>query len=287
MTIDSTIIKINGINIRCFYAGQGTETIMLLHGAGVDSAMMSWAEVIQLLSSKYRVIAPDLPGYGGSDRISGEYSLAFYTEIVKGVIEAFASGPIVLTGLSLGGGISLNLALEHPEFIKLLIPVDSWGIFPRLPYHRLTYWFTRSRLNNNLYKWTGRYDWMVRWSLENSLIGDKAKITDALVKEVQKSMLEPGAGQPFISFQRSEITKTGLKTDLFGRLAEISMPTLLVHGGEDQAVPLKDAITASQIIPNCRLHIMEGCKHWPQKERPEEFSQVVSDFVTKQIGQTK
>lgn len=277
--MNSKKITVNGVNIQCYYAGEGTDTILLLHGAGVDSAMMSWAEVIALLSEKYRVIAPDLPGYGGSDRISGEYSLAFYTQTVKGIIEAFQCAPVILAGLSLGGGISLNLALENPEHIKLLIPVDAWGLFQRLPYHRLTYWYTRSKLNENLYKWTGKYSSFVRWSLENSLIGDKKKISEALVKEVQKSMLEPGAGYPFISFQRSEITKTGLKTDLFNRIGEISIPTLLIHGSDDKAVPVKDAIAASKIIPDCRLYLMEGCKHWPQKERPDEFSRIVDDFI--------
>lgn len=287
MDINSTKITVNGINIQCYYAGEGTDTILLLHGAGVDSALMSWAEVIPLLSEKYRVIAPDLPGYGDSDRIDGEYSLLFYTEIIKGVVEAFQCGPVILAGLSLGGGISLNMALEYPELVKLLIPVDSWGIFPRLPYHRLTYWYTRSKVNEKLYKWTGKYDWLVRWSLASSLIGDKSKITDALTAEVQRAMLEPGAGQPFISFQKSEITKDGLKTDLFSRLGEIMIPTLLIHGSQDKAVPLKDAVAASKLIPDCELYIMKGCKHWPQKERPEEFSQAVDDFVTQQIGQTE
>ncbi|MDI9466516.1 MAG: alpha/beta fold hydrolase [Syntrophomonadaceae bacterium] len=287
MDNNSEKITVNGINIQCYYAGEGTDTILLLHGAGVDSALMSWAEVIPLLSEKYRVIAPDLPGYGDSDRIDGEYSLLFYTEIIKGVVEAFQCGPVILAGLSLGGGISLNMALEYPGLVKLLIPVDSWGIFQRLPYHRLTYWYTRSKVNEKLYKWTGKYDWLVRWSLASSLIGDKSKITDALTAEVQRAMLEPGAGQPFISFQKSEITKDGLKTDLFSRLGEIMIPTLLIHGSQDKAVPLKDAVAASKLIPDCELYIMKGCKHWPQKERPEEFSQAVDDFVTQQIGQTE
>lgn len=279
MNVPNDYFKINGTRVRCFYAGQGANTIVLLHGAGVDSAMLSWSEVIRLLSPKYRVIAPDLPGYGGSERIKGEYSLAFYTDIVKGVIEAFQCTPVVLAGLSMGGGISLNMALTNPDQIKLLIPVDSWGIFTRLPYHRLTYWYTRSKLNKNLYKWTGKYRWMVRWSLEYNLFGDSSKITDDLVEEVQRCLLEPGAGLPFISFQKSEITRNGLQTDLFSRLGEISTPTLLIHGSHDKAVPLKDALAASRIIPNCRLHIMQGCKHWPQKERPEEFCRVVDDFI--------
>lgn len=279
MGINSKKITVNGISIQCFYAGQGNNTIVLLHGAGVDSAMMSWAEVIRLLSKGNKVIAPDLPGYGGSDRIDGEYTLEFYTEIVKGVIEAFQCPPVILVGLSLGGGICLNMALKYPELIKLLVPVDAWGVFQRLPNHRLTHWYTRSKINDNLYKWTGKCRSIVRWSLESNLIGDKTRITDALVDEVQESMLEPNAGKPFISFQRSEITKTGLNTDLFSRLSEISIPTLLVHGSKDKAVPLKDAIVASKIIPDCKLYIMEGCKHWPQKERPEEFSKVVRQFI--------
>ncbi len=272
-------IKVNGINIKCFYSGKGVDTIILLHGAGVDSAMMSWVEVMQELSEKYQVIAPDLPGYGGSDRINDEYTLEFYTEIVKGVMEAFHCGPVILAGLSLGGGISLNMALKYPKLIRLLILVDAWGLFSKLPYHRLTYWYSRSKLNDNLYQWSGKYRSFVRWSLENSLIGDKSKISDALIDEVQKCMLEPDAGKPFISFQRSEITKNGLKTDLFKRIGEISIPTLLIHGSKDKAVPVKDAITASKIMQDCQLHLMEGCKHWPQKERPNEFSRVVADFI--------
>jgi len=286
MVINQKTVLINGVNVRCFYAGHGDPPIVLLHGAGVDSAMMSWAEVMELLAKDYKVIAPDLPGYGGSDRIAGEYTLDFYTDIVKGIIEAFDCAPVVLAGLSLGGGIALNMALKYPELIKLLVPVDAWGIFQKLPYHRLTYWFSRSRINDNLYQWTGKYRSLIRWSLAYNLIGDKSKITEDLVDEIQKLMLEPDAGKPFITFQRSEITKTGLKTDLYSRLGEISVPTLLVHGSEDKMVPLKDAIAASKIIPNCRLHIMEGCKHWPQKERPEEFAGVVREFI-RRVGSGK
>ncbi|CDX04007.1 Hydrolase, alpha/beta domain protein [Desulfitobacterium hafniense] len=280
--INKKMITVQGINIQCFDAGNGVATIVLLHGAGVDSAMMSWAEVIRLLGENYRVIAPDLPGYGGSDSIDGEYTLEFYTETVKGIIEAFQCPPVVLVGLSLGGGISLNMALNYPELIRLLIPVDAWGLFPKLPYHRLTHWYTRSKLNDNLYQWTGKYPAIVRWSLAYNLFGDKSKVTEALVEEVRDGMLEPEAGKPFISFQRSEITRTGLHTDLYSRLSEIAVPTLLIHGSKDKAVPLKDALAASKLIPNCQLHIMEGCRHWPQKERPEEFARVVGDFIAGQ-----
>src|SRR5690606_22442211 len=211
-------LAVDGVGITCYAAGSGRDTIVLLHGAGVASALMPWAEVMPLSAATYRVVAPDLPGSGASDRISGEYSLAFYTDMVKGVIEAVADGPVILAALSLGGGISFNLALGHPELVKVLVPVGAWGVFDKLPWHRLTYWYTRSKLNENLYAWTGKYRWFVKWSLTSSLFGDASKVSDELVDQVQQAMLQPGAGWPFISFQRSEITPSGLRTDLFGRL---------------------------------------------------------------------
>jgi pimeloyl-ACP methyl ester carboxylesterase len=272
-------ISINGVSVACHCAGTGGDTIMLLHGAGVDSAMLSWREVMLLLSGEYTVIAPDLPGYGESDRIDGEYTLPFYTDIVKGIIESFGGKPVILVGLSLGGGIGLNMALTYPELIKFLVPVDAWGLFEKLPWHRLTYWFIWSRLNDNIYGWTKKYPSVIRWSLTQNLFGDKSKVSDTLVDEIQKAMLEPDAGRPFISFQRSEITSTGFTADLFGRLEEIHLPTLLIHGAMDKAVPVKGALLASKKIQDCELFIMDGCKHWPQKERPDDFTSALSSYL--------
>lgn len=267
-TIQTEFISVNGVMVACHHAGEGKDTIILLHGAGVDSAMLSWGEVLPLLAQHYRVIAPDLPGYGRSERITSEYSLPFYTEIAKGVIEAFGA-PVILAGLSLGGGIALNTALTYPELVKVLIPVDAWGLASKLPWHGLTYWYTRSGLNDNIYKWTAT-PWMVRWSLEYNLMGDKSKVTAELVDEIVELMKAPDAGKAFASFQKAEITPTGLTRDLSTKLGEIRQPTLLFHGSEDAAVPLKDAIVASQQIPDCELYVMQGGKHWPQKERPED-----------------
>ncbi|MCW5878414.1 MAG: alpha/beta hydrolase [Anaerolineales bacterium] len=281
--IQSKRITVDGVGVHCFHAGRGKETIILLHGAGVDSARLSWAEVLPLLAERYHVIAPDLPGYGASQRISGEYSLPFYTNIAKGVIEAFGGGPVILCGLSLGGGIALNTALTYPELVKVLIPVDAWGLSNKLPWHRLTYWYTRSKLNQNIYKWTAT-PWMVRWSLEYNLISDKSKVTDEMVNEIVELMKAPDAGKAFMSFQKAEITPTGLTRDLSARFAEIRQPTLLIHGSHDAAVPLKDAIAASRQIADCELYVMEGGKHWPQKERPEEFANAVLSYLDRRLS---
>jgi pimeloyl-ACP methyl ester carboxylesterase len=111
------------------------------------------------------------------------------------------------------------------------------------------------------------------------LFGDKSKVSDELVDVVLDAMAQPGAGEPFRSFQMSEITKTGIATNLFCRLQEIHLPTLLVHGTKDTAVPVAGAVEAQKRIEGAKMHLMDGCKHWPQKERPMEFAEAVASFV--------
>ena len=124
---------------------------------------------------------------------------------------------------------------------------------------------------------------VIRFSLEYSLFGDKSRVGDGLVDEILEAIREPGAGRPFASFQRSEITPAGLATDLFGRLQEIAAPTLLVHGALDRAVPVEGAILAGEKIPDCEVYLMEGCKHWPQKERPQEFARVLQAYLGRRL----
>lgn len=177
----------------------------------------------------------------------------------------------------------MDMALAYPELVKILVPVDAWGLFDRLRWHRLTHWFVHSRLNDNLYRWTNSHPSIIRLSLEYSLFGDKSKVDDDLVAEICEAMREPGAGRAFISFQRSEIMPTGFTTNLFGRLGEIEVPTLLVHGTLDKAVPVEGALVASERIPDCEICLMEGCRHWPQKERPKEFADALLSFLERRL----
>ena len=138
--IEKMRIRANGVGVTCHCAGGGDDAIVLLHGAGVDSAMLSWGEVIPLLSGRYRVIAPDLPGYGTSDRIDGEYTLAFYTEAVKEYYEHYPEDLDELKDFMLDmfqnatitarDSILLNRAADEgmltPESASYLCKVDSY-----------------------------------------------------------------------------------------------------------------------------------------------------------------
>jgi pimeloyl-ACP methyl ester carboxylesterase len=70
-----------------------------------------------------------------------------------------------------------------------------------------------------------------------------------------------------------------MTTDLTSHLSELKMPVLLVNGEKDSSVPMKSAVAASKAICNCQLYIMKGCRHWAQKERPDEFVQLLKTFL--------
>ncbi|MEG6521938.1 alpha/beta fold hydrolase [Desulfotomaculum sp. 1211_IL3151] len=279
--IKSKRLHLNGIYVNCYTAGESGTPVILLHGAGVDSADISWGEIIVPLSKQHRVFAPDLPGYGKSDKPADvEYSMAFYVEILESLIESLNLTQICLIGLSLGGGISIAYTLKHPAQVEKLVLVGAYGLFKKLPYHLLSYWYTKTSLNELSYRLTAKSRKLVKWTLLYGLFGNPKNLSDELVEEIYQALKDPGAGKAFASFQRSDISSQGLRSNLAARLAEIKVPTLIVHGTKDYSVPVLYAQQAHQMIKGSQLYLMEGCKHWAQKERPEEFSQVVSTFLS-------
>lgn len=258
--------------------GTSDEKIVFLHGGGLDSAMLSWKEVIGLMSERYDIYAIDLLGYGASDKPDVTYSLAMYTELVHEILGQLNITKTNLAGLSMGGGTGIAFALKYPQMVEKLALVDSLGLYERMPLNSLCWRFVNSSLNAKSYVWFKKSRRLVRWSA-SYLIGDKKKLTDEFVDSLQNLVRVPGCEKPFISFQRHELERKKLTTDLASHLSELKMPVLLVNGEKDTAVPAKAAAAASKVIPNCRLHIMKGCKHWAQKERPEEFVKVLEEFL--------
>ncbi|RKQ34644.1 alpha/beta fold hydrolase [Oceanobacillus halophilus] len=280
--IKTVKLKLNDIDVNCYLAGESGSPVILLHGAGVDSARISWSEVIGFLSKKHRVFAPDLPGYGDSDKPNVEYSLSFYIDILKQIMDSLHLEKTNLVGLSLGGGLSLGYTLEYPDRVEKLVLVGAWGLFSKLPYHLLSYWYTKSFLNELSYKWSSKSRRFVKWTLLNSLFGNPNNVPEELVDEIYASLQAPHAGKAFMSFQRSEITRTGLRTKLAERLSEINKRTLIVHGSKDTTVPIKHALEAHKAFKDSEIYVMKGCKHWSQKERPEEFTRVITRFLGKE-----
>lgn len=259
--------------------GKTNEKIMFVHGGALDNAMMSWKEVIELMGDQYDIYAVDLLGFGESDKPDIQYSIPIYVEFLYDILKQLNIEKTNLVGLSMGGGISISFSLKYPDMIYKLTVIDSLGLYSKMPFHEFNRWFVNSRFNSKSYEWIGKSKRLVRLSIISTLFGDKTRVTNELVDALYKLVHEPNCNRAWESFQCYELSKGKMTTDLAIHLAELKIPVLIVNGEKDSGVPQKYAIAASKVIKNSKLHIMKGCKHWAQKERPEEFVQVLKEFL--------
>ncbi|MCI2046316.1 MAG: alpha/beta hydrolase [Faecalibacterium sp.] len=290
---DTCTLSVCGFQIAAYRVGAGPVDLVLLHGAGLDSAMLSWREVLAEFSAKWgdalTVYALDLPGYGASTRPGPAPDETFYprmVEVVHAAAGALGLTQFALAGLSMGGGIAIAYALQYPEMVTALMPVDSWGLARKMPFHRLCWWYMHktnwTQAGFSLY---AKHRGLVEWALGASLIGDKAKITDAMIDEVWAACKAPDAGHPMEDFQRASITKTGCVPYYGARLAQLKMPVLFLNGEKDSLVTVKQAKAAAAVVPGARLVILPGCLHWAPKQMPELFCRTAAEFLAKRLCQ--
>ncbi|HEY0753671.1 MAG TPA: alpha/beta hydrolase [Ktedonobacteraceae bacterium] len=278
--IKETWLEVDGLRIHCFVAGESGSPVMLLHGGGLDSAFLSWGKVLDSLSEGHRVFVPDLPGYGQSDHPAIQYTMDYYLDFLSHLLAALHIEQISLVGLSLGGGIALGFALRCPARVEKLILVAPYGILDRVSAHKWGYLLVHLPFLDEWSYWLiGRSRGMVRWTLLAGLIYNPQRLPPEVVEEVYRLAREQGAGQAFISFQRSEVLWDGLRSNFIARLHEISAPTLLIRGSADAAVPLPPVQRAHELIKGSELSIMQECRHWPQLEKAAEFTRIVLDFL--------
>ncbi len=276
------VLKCNGYNIAVYESGSGHIPLVLLHGGGVDSAMLSWRETMDFMPEQYTLYAIDLLGYGKSDRpeeMKGETFYQKHISAIESTVDQLHLDKFALSGLSMGGAIAIGYALKNPDRVTMLIPVDSWGLVSRMPMHGLYYWYVHTSLLKASYRLFAKHRWLVKWSLEYSLIGDKSRISETLIDEAFALCQIPNPERSIQDYQRSSLTRSGTVPDYTERLKELSMPVLFINGEKDVLVKMKDAFRASRSVKSGQLHIMKGCKHWPQKERPEEYVKAVDAFM--------
>lgn len=276
-----TLTLADGLRLRYFAAGAdlARPALILLHGGGTDSAALSWGGVIDALATTRRVFAPDLPGYGESDRPpDAPYTLDYFADVVLRLADALGLERFDVAGLSMGGGISLTLALHHADRIRRLILVDTYGLQATYPPQWLSYLLVRTPGLTELTYLSARSPRIARLTLAQ-FIRTPAALTDELVDEIMAEARKPRAGKAFNAFQKHETQRHGLRTNYLDHLDRIKAPTLIIHGGADTLVPVSLAEEACRRIPDCRIIVLAGAGHWSQRERPEEFVEAVEGFL--------
>ena len=277
--IVSKQIQVQGFNIRCLKAGERGPLVLLLHGAGTDSAQLSWGEVIGPLAANHRVYAPDLPGYGDSDRPDTAYTTDFYVSFLGELLDTLGLLRASLVGLSMGGALALGAALRWPERVNRLALVDTYGIQRKVAMHKLSYLMVITPgVLEATWASVRASRAMGRASLRN-IFHDPRSVPEALIDEIYAEARKPHAGRAFTRYQRHDMRWNGLRTVYLDRLDEIHAPTLFIHGRQDKAVPLACAEEAHALLPGSQLQVIDGAGHWPQREKPAEFLKVIQEFL--------
>jgi len=263
-------IDAGGIETSYLEAGSGEPAIML-HGSGPGvSALANWQHNIPALSQRFHVLAPDIVGFGATERPHDiVYSLRTWTDHIWAFLDAHGIEKTSIVGNSLGGRIALQMATDRPDRITKMVLMGAPGVGMTL---------TDGLAALRAYE--PSHDEM-RDLLRNYFAVDPAMITDELVETRYQASIADGAYEAYRTMffdPRHAGSELGITED---EVRAIATPTLLVHGREDRVVPLQVSVTMLGLLPNADLHVFSACGHWTQIERADEFSALVADYLAR------
>jgi pimeloyl-ACP methyl ester carboxylesterase len=273
LTIDRDDGGSGETTVRYLEAGEGPP-VVLLHGVGLDAAAVSWKHAIPELADEFRVLAPDLPGHGESDKPRIRYTTEYFIEAFREFVSELGLSAVRLAGISMGGGVALGYALEHD--VEQLVLVDSYGLGADAVWRPMAATALRMPvLDQFVWNTMGVNEGTVR----DALRGYVTQASEEFVTELHEVLQDDDCGRTLRSWQRSEFRACGFRTNYRDALPELSVPTLLVHGADDTLLPARWSEKAADRLPDSELHVLSECGHWPPRERPETFHRLLTDFL--------
>lgn len=259
-----SIVKIGDVDVAYEDVGQGLP-LVLVHGHPFDRSM--WRDQVRAFRAHYRVITFDLRGYGETTVIPGKTSLGEFARDIAGLLDYLGVNDVILGGLSMGGQIVLEFYRLFPRRVRALILADTFAQLDT-DERRQERYNTAERLMNE---------------------GMHAYADEVLPKMIAPGTIErqPEVAAHVLSMMRGT-SPAGAAAALRGRaerqdytplLPEITAPTLIIVGGDDEFTPISDAEYMRERIPNSQMAVIEETGHMPNLERPDEFNRVVEEFL--------
>jgi 2-hydroxy-6-oxonona-2,4-dienedioate hydrolase/4,5:9,10-diseco-3-hydroxy-5,9,17-trioxoandrosta-1(10),2-diene-4-oate hydrolase len=262
-----------GVRLRYHEAGAG-EPLVLLHGGGPGaSGWSNYHRNIDALSREYRVLIPDLPGFGGSDKCLPDRGLFGYLAgVIRDFLDALAIPTAHFVGNSLGGGTVLKLALEHPKRLGKGVLMGSGGglpMFSTMPTEGVRHLV-------GYYEGTGPSLEKLR-SFIDVMLYDGSAVTDELLEQRYRASLDPDiVRNPPIKRLAGKLPLEELWRE---ELPRLDHELLLVWGREDRVVPLDCAFVLLKQLARGQLHVFGQYGHWVQWEKATAFNALVLGFL--------
>ena len=261
-------ISIKGIATNYHDQGRG-DPVMLIHGSGPGvTAWANWRTVLASLSERRRVIAPDMLGFGYTQRPADNvYSLERWLDHLLGFIDALELERVDLVGNSFGGGLALAFAIKYPQRVRRLVLMGAAGVsFP------LTAGLDR------VWGYTPSLEAMRE--LIDLFAYDRSLVTDELAELRFQASIRPGFQASFAAmFPAPRQRWIEALSSSEAHIRALKLPALVIHGREDQIIPLQSSLTLADWIDDAQLHVFGRCGHWTQIEQAGRFCQLVENFL--------
>jgi pimeloyl-ACP methyl ester carboxylesterase len=268
-------LPLDGGRVRLLLGGtpdDGTP-LVLLHGAGTNAAI-SWYRLFAPLGTEHRVIAVDMPGFGGTTGIEPARGGTALADFVARVMDELGLGDAVIVGASMGGEVALNLALHHPRLVRALVLVSPTGLLP-IAGNRVTQfvgWLATRLPERMLLRLT-------RPPALGRIVHDPAVLPPELIDEYRREASRPGPRLAFIRQTKAAIGCRSMRNNLLPRVGRIAVPTLFVHGADDRMVAPETSGHAAERMPAALRVVVPHCGHWAQLEAHDRFLAELSRFL--------
>lgn len=255
----ATWVETDGLRLRVLEAGRGDTTLLLLHGYG--ESLLAWRLVLDRLARHYRVIAPDLPGFGVSDKPDGSYDYPTYARWLGDFLLAQTKGPVIVVGHSMGGQIAAGLALDHPDRVVAAVLIDPAG----------------AGISELLTDTGGIASPAAQWVV--SAISYVLPVHDSawLSEPPDAGTYEPSADSATARAARRVLEEFDFKA-LDGRLAGLTQPVLLIWGRQDPTIPFSIGQHVAELLP-CRRFVPLATLHRPHQTVPDTVAAEMEGFL--------
>ena len=253
--------EVDNNKIRYLEEGSSENTLLLLHGLGASAER--WEYVIPHFAREFRVVVPDLIGFGYSDKPMADYTIEYFSEFISKFVDKIGIKELSIVGSSLGGQIAAEYTVNHNENIRKLVLVSPSGVMkhstPALDAYIAAALYPNDDSALNAFQ----------------MMSGRKEIEDKTVNGFIERMTLPNAKMAFMS------TLLGLKDSepITKKLQMITVPTLIIWGENDPIIPIEYAKSFISGINDCRFYKMTGCGHVPYVEKPKAFFQIVLDFL--------
>ena len=260
-------IVANGLATNYNDVGSG-DPVLMIHGSGPGvTAFANWRLSMPVLAKNFRVIAPDMAGFGYTERPPGaKYTMQNWVSHALGLLDALKIERAHVVGNSFGGGLALAMAIRAPERVNRMVLMGAAGTS-----------FKLTQGLDDVWGYTPSFENMRK--IMDIFAFDRNLVSDELAKLRYEASIRPGYQESFASmFPAPRQQWVDALASPEEAIRALSHEALIIHGREDRVLPMSASLKLFELMPKSQLHVFGQCGHWTQIEHADRFVKLVTDF---------